>query len=70
VVYPIIYRVSTIQDGAGFLPSTVSLNFATALLRIKFEQNSLAKDGWTQISQAIRREVQKIQGPTVGKDLL
>jgi hypothetical protein len=23
VVYPIIYRVSTIQGGAGFLPSTV-----------------------------------------------
>jgi hypothetical protein len=25
-VYPIIYRVSTIQGGAGFLPSTVSQN--------------------------------------------
>jgi len=25
VVYPIIYRVSTIQEGAGFLPPTVFL---------------------------------------------
>jgi hypothetical protein len=24
-VYPIIYRVSTIQGGAGFLPSTIVL---------------------------------------------
>jgi hypothetical protein len=26
VVYPSIYKVSTIQSGAGFLPSTVCLN--------------------------------------------
>jgi len=26
VVYPIIYRVSTIQGGAGFLPSTVVIS--------------------------------------------
>jgi hypothetical protein len=26
VVYPVIYRVSTIQGGAGFLPSTVLSN--------------------------------------------
>jgi hypothetical protein len=25
--YPIIYRVSTIQGGAGYLPSTVLLNY-------------------------------------------
>jgi hypothetical protein len=27
MVYPIIYRVLTIQGGAGFLPSTVCLYF-------------------------------------------
>ena len=29
VVYPIIYRVSTIQGGAGFLPSTVAMDNET-----------------------------------------
>jgi hypothetical protein len=32
VVYPIIYRVSTIQGGAGFLPSTVGNHQSTILL--------------------------------------
>ena len=28
VIYPMIYRVLTIQSGAGFLPSTVSLGIS------------------------------------------
>ena len=34
VVYPIIFRVSTIQGGAGFLPSTVCLPNITKCIRI------------------------------------
>ena len=57
---------STIQGDAGFLPSYL-WNSPQFYFEIRAE---FAKDGWTQISQAIRREVEKIQGLTVGKDLL
>ena len=33
MVYPIIYRVSTIQGGAGFLPSTVVRDGSTLIER-------------------------------------
>jgi hypothetical protein len=35
MVYPIIYRVSTIQGGAGFLPSTV------VLLRLSYMRSGI-----------------------------
>jgi hypothetical protein len=37
VVYPIIYRVSTIQGGAGFLPSTVLLWIVVTFIIIIIE---------------------------------
>jgi len=44
MVYPIITRVSTIQGGAGFLPSTVSYKWVTSWVLENFKSTPLAKN--------------------------
>ena len=41
MVYPIIYRVSNIQGGAGFLPSTVGISLERFLCAIVDEQSMI-----------------------------
>jgi len=45
VVYPIIYRVSTIQGGAGFLPSTVGIEYDLIWLNLSNKRMFLGFSG-------------------------